>query len=355
MDLDAFDFELPEDRIALRPASPRDSARLLHVGRDGALADRIVRELPEMLRPGDVLVVNDARVTPAALVGVRPPRDVLSEAVRVEANLLERIAPDTWTAFARPGRRLRAGDVVVFGDRLRAEVAAKGEGAEITLRFDLSGADLDNAIAMIGAAPLPPYIARRRAPDAQDLLDYQTLFAREPGAVAAPTAGLHFTPGLLAALATRGVAQEAVTLQVGAGTFAPLDEAAAESGRLHAERIALAPDTAERLNAARSEGRRIVAVGTTALRVLETAAGADRRFVARAGETDIFIRPGYRFRGIDALLTNFHLPRSSLFMLVCAFAGTEVMQRAYAHAVAAGYRFYSYGDASLLEGKGDAA
>jgi S-adenosylmethionine:tRNA ribosyltransferase-isomerase len=351
MDLDAFDFVLPEERIALRPARPRDSARLLHVGRDGTLEDRIVRELPELLRPGDVLVVNDARVTPAALKGLRPPRDVLSDGVRVEANLLKRAAPDAWTAFARPGRRLRAGDLIVFGDDLRAEVAGKGDGAEITLKFDRAGPELDAAIARIGAAPLPPYIARRRPADSEDLQDYQTVYAREPGAVAAPTAGLHFTPTLLAALAARGVTREAVTLQVGAGTFAPLDEAAVESGKLHAEHMVLSPETAERLNAARGEGRRIVAVGTTALRVLETAADQDRRFLARSGETDIFIRPGYVFRGVDALLTNFHLPRSSLFMLVCAFSGTEVMQRAYAHAIAAGYRFYSYGDACLLEGQ----
>jgi S-adenosylmethionine:tRNA ribosyltransferase-isomerase len=351
MDLDDFDFELPEDRIALRPVRPRDAARLLHVARDGSLEDRIVRELPELLRPGDVLVVNDARVTPAALKGLRPPRDVLSEGVRVEANLLKRIAPDAWTAFARPGRRLRVGDLVVFGDDLRSEVAEKGEGAEITLRFEVSGPDLDAAIARIGAAPLPPYIARRRPADGDDLQDYQTVYAREPGAVAAPTAGLHFTPMLLAGLAARGIVREAVTLQVGAGTFAPLDETAVASGRLHAETITLSPGTAERLNAARREGRRIVAVGTTALRVLETAADAERRFAPKSGETDIFIKPGYVFRGVDALLTNFHLPRSSLFMLVCAFSGIEVMQRAYAHAIASGYRFYSYGDASLLEGQ----
>lgn len=349
MDLDAFDFELPEDRIALRPARPRDAARLLHVRADGTLADHGVRDLPELLRAGDVLAINDTRVTPAALRGVRRARDALGEDVAVDANLLEREGPATWTAYARPGRRLRSGDVIRFGETLAAEVVGKNEGAEVRLAFNVSGGDLDAAISAAGAAPLPPYIARRRAADAQDLDDYQTVYARAPGAVAAPTAGLHFTPELFGALAARGIGRETVTLHVGPGTFAPLDDAALGSGKLHAERAELSGKVAARLNAARDEGRRIVATGTTTLRLLETAVGADGRFAPFAGETDIFIRPGHRFAGADALVTNFHLPRSSLFMLVCAFAGTEVMQAAYAHAIATGYRFYSYGDACLLE------
>ncbi|MGD2133262.1 MAG: tRNA preQ1(34) S-adenosylmethionine ribosyltransferase-isomerase QueA [Maricaulaceae bacterium] len=351
MNLDDFDFDLPEERIALRPARPRDAARLLHVGAAGALADHVMTDLPSLLRPGDVLVVNDARVIAAALQGVRPKRSAEGEDVAVSANLIERLTPDRWRVLARPGRRLRAGDVVVFGDGLEAKVAVKSDGAELDLVFNRSGDALDDAIAAIGAAPLPPYIARRRPADEADAADYQTMFAqdRAPSAVAAPTAGLHFTPKLEQALTDAGVAIERLTLDVGAGTFAPLDQSALDRGALHAEHCVLSGEVADRLNAARAEGRRVVAVGTTALRVLETAADAEHRFAPFEGETDIFIRPGYVFRGVDALVTNFHLPRSSLFMLVCAFAGIETMQRAYAHAIAAEYRFYSYGDACLLE------
>lgn len=350
MGLDDYDFELPEDRIALRPARPRDSARLLHVLSDGALEDAQVRDLPALLRPDDVLVFNDTKVSPAALSGVRPARDELGDDVAVGVNLLRRAGPDAWTAYARPGRRLREGDVIVFSGGLEAQLTSKSEGAEVALRFNRVGAELDACITAAGAAPLPPYIARRRPADARDAEDYQTIFARVDGSVAAPTAGLHFTPELLAALDARGVARETVTLTVGAGTFAPLDEDALSRGRLHPESAELTAATAERLNRARAEGRRIVATGTTTLRVLESAADAQRRFAPFSGETDIFIRPGYVFRGVDALMTNFHLPQSSLFMLVCAFSGTETMQRAYRHAIAGGYRFYSYGDACLLEG-----
>jgi S-adenosylmethionine:tRNA ribosyltransferase-isomerase len=347
MDLDDFDFELPEELIALRPARPRDAARLLHVRADGALEDRHVRELSELLRADDVVVVNDTRVSPAALEGIRPPRDALSQPVKVDVNLLARDGPAAWTAFARPGRRLRLGDRIDFGDGVEAKIDTKDD-SEVRLVFNRAGAALDAALAAVGRAPLPPYIARRRAADAQDLADYQTMFARDPGAVAAPTAGLHFTPELLVALEKKGVGVETVTLHVGPGTFAPLDVADLARGTLHAERAMLSPAAAVRLNAARDAGRRIVAVGTTSLRLLETAA-ATGRFAALDGETDLFIRPGYDFCGAGALMTNFHLPRSSLFMLVCAFAGTETMRRAYAHAVAARYRFYSYGDACLLE------
>lgn len=355
MDLDAYDFDLPDDRIALRPAQPRDAARLLHVNGD-ALADRFVRDLPSLLNPGDVLVVNDTRVTPAALKGQRPPRAVKAgetpgAGAAIDVNLIRREEPGVWTALARPGKRLRVGDIIVFADGVEARVVSKqdaGAGGEVRLAFNASGAELDAAISAIGFAPLPPYIARRRPADARDRADYQTLFAREEGAVAAPTAGLHFTPALLAALDARGVSRVPVTLHVGDGTFAPLDAAALSSGRLHAERCVLTAQAADALNSARAAGGRIVATGTTSLRTLETAAGKDRRFRAFDGETDIFIRPGYVFKGVDVLMTNFHLPRSSLFMLVAAFAGTTAMQKAYNHAVNVGYRFYSYGDATLL-------
>jgi S-adenosylmethionine:tRNA ribosyltransferase-isomerase len=284
------------------------------------------------------------------LTGRRPQRDASSPAVEVDVNLLSRQGPSVWAALARPGRRLRIGDLIDFPEGLEAVVEAKGDSGDVRLSFNRSGSALDASLAGVGAAPLPPYIARRRRPDARDLEDYQTIFARDAGAVAAPTAGLHFTQALLTALEARGVAREAVTLHVGPGTFAPLDDDVLTRDALHAERAVLASNTVERLNAARAAGRRILAVGTTTLRVLETAADRSRRFTPFDGDTTLFIRPGYVFRGADALLTNFHLPRSSLFILVCAFAGTEAMRRAYAHAIAQGYRFYSYGDACLLEG-----
>jgi S-adenosylmethionine:tRNA ribosyltransferase-isomerase len=349
-----FDFELPEDRIALRPATPRDAARLLEVGADGALSDRIVRDLPARLRPGDALVFNDTRVIPARLLGVRR-RD--ESVVAVEATLHRRISSSRWAAFAKPGRRLAVGDRIEFGEAgdracllssLAATVAEKGEGGEVTLSFDLAGPDLDLAIAERGAMPLPPYIASRRAPDEQDLADYQTVYAREDGSVAAPTAGLHFTPELLAALTDRGVSLHFVTLHVGAGTFLPVKVEDVAEHRMHAETGEVSAATAQALNGARAQGGRIVAVGTTALRLLESAAAEDGALRAFAGETSIFITPGYRFRTAQALVTNFHLPRSTLFMLVSAFSGLGRMRGAYAHAVATGYRFYSYGDASLL-------
>jgi S-adenosylmethionine:tRNA ribosyltransferase-isomerase len=350
-----FDFELPEDRIALRPASPRDSARLLEVSPGGGLADRIVADLPGRLRAGDVLVLNDTRVIAARLAGVRV-RD--EGQARIEATLLARLSPSRWSALARPGKRLAMGDRVAFGHasggedcllaRLDARVAAKGEAGEVEFEFDLTGAALDEAIAAHGAMPLPPYIAGKRAEDDRDFADYQTVYARVSGSVAAPTAGLHFTPGLLAALRAAGVGIEFVTLHVGAGTFLPVKSATLEGHRMHPETGEVTAATAERLGAARAAGGRIVAVGTTSLRLLESAAGADGGFRPFAGETRIFITPGYRIRAAEALMTNFHLPRSTLFVLVCAFAGQAVMTRAYAHAIETGYRFYSYGDASLL-------
>jgi len=350
---DLFDFELPEELIALRPARPRDSARLLHVRADGGLEDRVVRDAPSLFHPGDVLVFNDTRVIPARLSGVRV-RD--GSSVAVEATLLKRVSPSKWTALAKPGKRLREGDRIRFGldegaclhGALDATVEAKGEDGEITLVFDLAGPDLDAAIATVGAMPLPPYIAGKRAPDEQDFDDYQTFFAQEDGAVAAPTAGLHFTRELFERITDLGVWCMRVTLHVGAGTFLPVKAEDTAEHVMHSEWRSIPEGTAFEINRAKAEGRRVIAIGTTALRSLESAADVTGRVEPVSGETDIFITPGYRFRVVDGLWTNFHLPRSTLFMLVSAFAGLERMKAAYAHAIAERYRFYSYGDASLL-------
>ncbi|AWN45915.1 tRNA preQ1(34) S-adenosylmethionine ribosyltransferase-isomerase QueA [Methylobacterium terrae] len=356
MRVDLFDFDLPEDRIALRPAVPRDGARLMLLHEGHPPEDRVVRDLPGLLRPGDVLVFNDTRVIPARLHGLRHRPE--GGTVRVEAMLHLREGPDRWRAFARPAKRLRVGDRVSFGragegetcalTRLDATVAERGEGGETTFAFDLAGPALDEAVAALGELPLPPYIAAKRPTDAQDAADYQTVFAREPGAVAAPTAGLHFTPDLLGACAAAGLAQVRVTLHVGAGTFLPVKADDTDEHRMHAEIGEIAPEAAEALNRARAAGGRIVAVGTTALRLLESAAEPDGTIRPWTGATDIFITPGYRFRAVDALMTNFHLPRSTLFMLVSAFAGLDAMRAAYEAAIQRGYRFYSYGDTSLL-------
>jgi S-adenosylmethionine:tRNA ribosyltransferase-isomerase len=354
-----FDFELPEASIALRPATPRETARLLHVQPGAALVDLTVGDLPDLLRRGDVLVFNDTRVIPARLFGrrVRPGPEGALEVV-VEAILHRRAAPERWTAFMRPGKRLKVGDRVHFGPRedraceagrLSAKVEEKGEGGEVLLSFDLSGVDLDLAVAAIGEMPLPPYIAAKRAEDEQDRADYQTIYAREDGSVAAPTAGLHFTPALMERLAERGIGTAFVTLHVGAGTFLPVKTEEVAEHRMHAEYGVVSAATAEALNAASEAGGRIVCVGTTSLRLLESAARDDGRLEAFAGDTAIFITPGYRFRAVDVLMTNFHLPRSTLFMLVSAFSGSDTMRAAYAHAIETGYRFYSYGDACLLE------
>ena len=354
MQLSDFDFDLPDASIALRPASPRDAARMLVVAPGAPLRDRSVGDLPGELRPGDVLVLNDTKVIPARLKGVRHREE---SQVAVEATLHRRLAPHRWTAFMRPGKRLAQGDRIVFGESsdracflgaLDATVTGKGEGGEVTLSFDLSGPDLDAAVAERGAMPLPPYIAAKRAEDEQDRADYQTVYAQEDGSVAAPTAGLHFTPELLARLREAGVATEFVTLHVGAGTFLPVKTQSVAEHRMHPEWGEVDAATAGRLNAARAAGGQIVCVGTTSLRLLESATGEDGVVGAFEGETAIFITPGYRFRAADGLMTNFHLPKSTLFMLVSAFAGLATMRAAYAHAIAAGYRFYSYGDASLL-------
>jgi S-adenosylmethionine:tRNA ribosyltransferase-isomerase len=352
MRTDLFDFSLPPERIALRPARPRDAARLLVV-RPGSLEDRVVRDLPDLLQPGDQLVVNDTRVIPASLHGRRIGR---GSETPVEANLVKRLDGARWVAFAKPGKRLAVGDTVRFGDegkvcflgQLDATVEAKAESGEVTLAFAFHGPVLDQAIAERGDMPLPPYIASRRAPDEEDRADYQTLFAYDEGSVAAPTAGLHFTDELVARLKARGIGIRTLTLHVGAGTFLPVKSDDTADHTMHAEYGVVTPETADALNAARRAGGRIVAVGSTALRLLETASAGGGTIMPFAGETAIFITPGYQFGAADAMLTNFHLPRSTLFMLVAAFSGLETMQRAYAHAIAEGYRFYSYGDACLL-------
>jgi S-adenosylmethionine:tRNA ribosyltransferase-isomerase len=355
MRVDIFDFDLPETSIALRPAEPRGSARLLVVDPALGLADRRVADLPGLLRPGDALVFNDTRVIPARLHGLRLRPGAPGQ--RMEAMLHLREAPDCWRAFARPAKRLAVGDRIRFGSgrdaacdlaQLDATVAAKGEGGEVVLRFDLAGPLLDERIAALGILPLPPYIAGKRPVDERDAADYQTVYAREPGAVAAPTAGLHVTEDLLAALDAAGLERHHVTLHVGAGTFLPVKAEDTAEHRMHAEIGHIDAATADALNAVRARGGRVVAVGTTALRLLESAADETGCLHPFAGPTEIFITPGYRFRAVDALMTNFHLPRSTLFMLVSAFSGLDTMRAAYAHAIAAGYRFYSYGDASLL-------
>lgn len=353
MKVDLFDFELPEERIALRPAEPRDSARLLVVRPSHGLEDRTVDQLPSLLRAGDVLVFNDTKVIPAQLKGVRRRGEASAQ---VEATLHMRVAPDRWQAFMRPAKRVAAGDRIHFGHdgnscflgQLDATVIEKGEAGEVLLGFDLSGPFLDEALHAVGHIPLPPYIASKRDDDERDRSDYQTIYAREEGAVAAPTAGLHFTPELFAALDAMGVERRFVTLHVGAGTFLPVKADDTADHKMHAETGSVGAETAQALNAAKARGGRIVAVGTTSLRLLESAAREDGSVGAWSGPTDIFITPGYRFRTADMLMTNFHLPRSTLFMLVSAFCGLDTMRSAYAHAIADRYRFYSYGDASLL-------
>jgi S-adenosylmethionine:tRNA ribosyltransferase-isomerase len=335
-----FDFELPPRLIAQHPAAPRDSARMLVVAGE-TLEDTAVADLPRRLEAGDLLVVNDTRVFPARLVGR------IGEAA-VEATLIKREGPAAWRALAKPGRKFKPGARAAFARGLAAEVLGRGESGEVTLAFDLAGDALDAALAAAGIMPLPPYIKRPKEGEPADRRDYQTLFAAKDGAVAAPTAGLHFTPALVAALNARGVAIAAVTLHVGAGTFLPVKTENVEDHRMYPEWGEVSDAAAAAVNATRRAGRCVVAVGSTVLRLLETAASADGTVTPFAGETDMFIVPGHRFRVADLMLTNFHLPRSTLFMLVCAFAGTEPMKRAYAHAVERSYRFYSYGDCCLL-------
>lgn len=339
MKLSDFDFVLPPDLIAQHPVAPRDAARLLRITA-GGLADHVVRDLPSLLRPGDLLVTNDTRVIKARLVGRRGD-------VRVEATLIHADDPVTWRAFARPGKRLKVGDAISFAADFCARVIAKHD-AEVTLRFDCAPDAFFGLLDRHGAMPLPPYIKRAET-DARDEADYQTVFAARPGAVAAPTASLHFTPELLAALAAKGIERTRVTLHVGAGTFLPVKTDDPREHVIHAEWGEITAAAAADINRARAEGRRLVAIGTTALRVVETVA-SDEGLSPWTGETRLFILPGHRFKAIDVLLTNFHLPKSTLFMLVSAFAGLDRMRAAYAHAVAARYRFFSYGDACLIDG-----
>lgn len=340
MRVDLFDFHLPQERIALRPASPRDSARLLHVPGDGPMHDRIVRDLPSLLRAGDVLIFNDTRVIPAQLEGVR------GEA-RIGATLHKRLALRQWQAFLRNAKRVRPGDRIDFGAGVTAIAGPRDEDGGVTLDFE-GEEPVELLLERAGRMPLPPYIASKRATDDLDRSDYQTMFAREDGAVAAPTAALHFTPDLMAAIEGAGILTETLTLHVGAGTFLPVKAEDTDDHRMHAEWGRIDAATADRLNAARAAGGRLIAVGTTSLRLLESAATEDGLIHPFADETRIFITPGYRFRAIDGLMTNFHLPKSTLFMLVSALMGRDRMQQAYAHAIENGYRFYSYGDSSLL-------
>lgn len=343
MKVDLFDFELPQRFIADRPASPRDSARLLDLTGDG-FADRIVHDLPSLLQPGDLLIGNNTKVIPARLDGLRGE-------VKIEVTLHMRAGDNAWFAFAKPGKRLKEGNRIDFADDFSAEVIEKRDGGEILLHFNCGGEVLFQRLEKYGRMPLPPYIQRK--PDdemtASDRENYQTVFAKEEGAVAAPTAGLHFTPELFRALEKRGVGFETVTLHVGAGTFLPVKVDDTEDHKMHAEWGTVSQEVVDRINATRMAGGRIVAIGTTSLRLLESAATAPGMIHPFAGETDIFITPGYQFKMVDLLLTNFHLPRSTLFMLVSAFAGLDRMHAAYEHAKEKGYRFYSYGDACLLK------
>ncbi|QNA84997.1 tRNA preQ1(34) S-adenosylmethionine ribosyltransferase-isomerase QueA [Sphingomonas sp. So64.6b] len=357
MKVDLFDFELPPERIALRPAEPRDAARLLVLdgaGPDGATRDLHVGDLPAQLRRGDMLVFNDTRVIPAQLEGVRAPRadggpDANRDAAgaKIGATLHKREGPRRWRAFVRNAKRLRDGDTIDFGQGVTAIAADRAADGSFALSF--AGEEpVEILLERAGRMPLPPYIAARRDADARDAEDYQTMFAAEKGAVAAPTAALHFTPALMATLAGAGVEQAILTLHVGAGTFLPVKVDDTTEHQMHAEWGRIDAATADRLNAVRAAGGRVIAVGTTSLRLIESASGEDGMIRPFEGDTAIFITPGYRFRGVDGLMTNFHLPRSTLFMLVSALMGRERMQAAYAHAIASGYRFYSYGDASLL-------
>lgn len=340
MKVDDFDFELPQTCIAQEPARPRDSARLLHVG--DTLEDLGIRDLPGLLRAGDIIVFNDTKVIPARLTGKR------GEA-KIEVTLHKNRAPSEWDVFARPAKKLKAGNRIDFADGFFADVIAKGEAGEVHLAFNKSGADLMAALETFAIMPLPPYIKRDAQGRDDDKSDYQTLFAAKPGAVAAPTAGLHFTPDLLAAIEARGVKTQRLTLHVGAGTFLPVKVDDTQDHKMHAEWGEVTAEAADAINAAQAAGGRVVAVGTTSLRLLESAADANGTLHPFLGDTDIFITPGYDFKIVDALMTNFHLPRSTLFMLVSALAGLDRMKAAYRHAIDTGYRFYSYGDACFLE------
>ena len=355
MRVDEFDFDLPEELIALTPPDERDGARLLHVGENG-LIDRAVQDLTEILQPGDLLVFNDTKVIPAQLKGRRPPRETGGAAgdVEVDVTLHKHVTPDcdepgaVWDAFVRPAKRVKIGDEITFSDDLSASVVAR-DGSEVRLAFNCEGLAFDEALGRAGVPPLPPYIARKRSLTPADTTRYQTVYAAEKGSVAAPTAGLHFTDDLLGRLSQRGVNHVMITLHVGAGTFLPVSVDDTSEHKMHAEWGEITRNQAGVINQTRKEGGRIIAVGTTSLRLLESASDETGIIHPFKDETSIFITPGYNFKIVDALMTNFHLPRSTLFMLVCALCGTQTMQAAYAHAREKGYKFYSYGDATFLE------
>ena len=355
MRVDLFDFDLPEALIALRPSQPREAARLLHVPTQSGFTDRQIADLPDLLRAGDAVVVNVTKVIPARLVGRRmrandENKDITGGA-KIEVTLTERLGPTDWQCFLKPAKRVGVNDALIFGsdkEQVRASVTQRHEGMA-TLSFNLAADAMEPTLARLGTMPLPPYIAARRAPDAQDNTDYQTVFAKTEGAIAAPTAGLHFTPELIEAIKAKGVCVHEVTLHVGPGTFLPVKVDDTDAHEMHGEWGQVTAATANALNAVRAQGGRLVCIGTTAMRLLESAARPDGKIEPFEAVTDIFITPGYAFRAVDILLTNFHLPRSTLFMLVSAFAGLDKMKAAYAHAIDAGYRFYSYGDACLLE------
>ena len=341
MKVDLFDFDLPTDLIAQRPMVPRDDARLLLGAGDDIFSNHIINQLPEFLRPGDICVFNDTRVIPARLKGKR-------ENTKIEITLHKNAGPDVWHAFARPAKKLKVGDKIDFSPTLNAMVIEKLDGGETVLRFNAAGAELMEALNTTGAMPLPPYIKRENLADEKDAHDYQTMFAATPGAVAAPTAGLHFTPELISALDARGVNHTRVTLHVGAGTFLPVKVDDTNDHKMHAEWGEISEASANAINQARTNGGRVIAIGTTSLRLLESAAKTDGTLSPFSAETDIFITPGYNFKIVDMLMTNFHLPKSTLFMLVSAFAGLDYIKKLYAHAIKNKYRFYSYGDACLL-------
>ena len=351
MRVDLFDFELPEENIALRPVEPKDSAKMLVLREH--FEDRHVRDLPILLNPGDVMIFNDTKVIPTQLEGVRIRE---GHEAQVSATLHTRLASDRWLCFAKGAKKLRDGDRIRFGDNnpvsmtgtLDCTVVGKDEAGNVELQFDLSGADFDEFLMTIGTMPLPPYIAGKRSADDRDHVDYQTTYAREEGAVAAPTAGLHFTPELLQVLEKKGIVLKFVTLHVGPGTFLPVKVEDTEAHQMHSEWGIVSKETADAINTAKESGGKLVCVGTTSLRLIESAADESGRLKPWEGNTDIFITPGYRFKAVDILMTNFHLPRSTLFMLVSAFCGLETMKQAYSHAIKSGYRFYSYGDSSLL-------
>lgn len=348
MNLAAFDFDLPDEAIALRPAIPRDSARLLEIPKSGNFSDHRVTNLPELLREGDMLVLNETKVFPAALQAIRKARPVGGGGdVAIKVNLHQPVGLNGWRAFVKPAKRLKIGDRLYFAGGFSAEVSDRKDGGDVLLSFDLETVDLMKALETIGDMPLPPYIARQRAVDMRDVTDYQTVYAKHTGSVAAPTAGLHFTDRLLREISEKGIDLTKLTLHVGAGTFLPVKTDRIEDHKMHSESYTISEQACEKIEKARAKGGRVIAVGTTSLRALESAA-SEGSLRPKTENTDIFITPGYEFKVVDGLMTNFHLPKSTLFMLVCALAGTNVMQNAYAHALKVGYRFYSYGDSSLI-------